>query len=173
MNQENQDLLRLRASAMALEDAKETESSGFLEAILFGLASEMYAVESSFVREVYPLRDFTALPGVPAYILGLINVRGQIMPVMDLKKFFNLPERGLGELNKVIIIRNEVMEFGILADSVVGTRSLSPDTIQQAPSTVTGIGERYLKGVTGDHIIVLEVESILNDENIIINEEVK
>jgi len=74
-----------------------------------------------FVREVYPLRDFTVLPGVPTYIFGIINVRGQILPVIDIKKFFNLPEKGLGDLNRVIILYNDQMEFGILSDVVTVT----------------------------------------------------
>lgn len=112
---------RLRAREMNLKE--------FLEIIEFRLASETYGIESAFVREVYPLKDFTPLPGAPPFVLGIINVRGQILSVVDLKKFFNLPQKGLGELNKVIIIRNEQLEFGILADVMLGTRPISLETI--------------------------------------------
>ena len=77
-----------------------------------------------------------------------VNVRGQILSVLDLKKFFNLPEKGLGDLNKIIIIRNEMMEFGILADVIIGTRRIPLEAIQPPPPAVTGIGAEYLKGVT-------------------------
>ena len=90
-------------------------TSAVIEIITFTLATETYGVESAFVREVYPLKEFTPLPGLPPFIFGIICVRGQILPVVDLKKFFNLPEKGLGEMNKVIILGNGQMEFGIMA----------------------------------------------------------
>ena len=102
-----------------------------------------------------------------------MNVRGQIVSVIDLKKFFNLPEKGLGELNKVIIMCNERMEFGILADGVEGTVSVAREEILAVPPSVLGIGEKYLKGVTKEHIVLLDAESILNDETIIVNDEVQ
>jgi purine-binding chemotaxis protein CheW len=64
------------------------------------------------------------------------------------------------------------MEFGILADAIEGTQSVALEDILAAPHVFTGIGEKYLKGITKEHIIILEAENILNDEKIIINEEV-
>jgi purine-binding chemotaxis protein CheW len=101
-----------------------------------------------------------------------VNVRGQIISIIDLKKLFNLPEKGLGELNKVIIIHNERMEFCILADVIEGTQSVALEDILAAPPIFTGIGEKYIKGVTKEHIIILETGNILNDEKIIVNEKV-
>jgi purine-binding chemotaxis protein CheW len=172
MKKEIRSRLRERAVAMATESEQKIKSVAKTEIIEFILASESYGVESSFVREVYPLKDFTPLPGVPPYIFGIINVRGQILPLIDLKKFLNLPEKGLGELNKVIILSNGQMEFGILADVVEGTQTLELADILPSPPSITGIGEKYLKGVTKKHVVVLEAENILNDENIIVHEEV-
>jgi purine-binding chemotaxis protein CheW len=172
MKKEIRTILKNRAIAMAQEPGQKRAVSATIGVITFTLAAETYAIESDFVREVYLLRDFTPLPGVPPYIFGIINVRGQILPVVDLKKFFNLPEKGLGELNKVIILRNSQMEFGILADVVEGTQTVALEDILAAPPTITGIGEKYLKGITKEHIIILEAENILNDKKIIVNEEV-
>ena len=155
---------------MALEHDQNKVTSATVEIIEFALATESYGIESAFVKEVYPLKDFTPLPGVPSYIMGIVNVRGQILPVVDLRKFFSLSERGLGEMNKVIILRNDQMEFGIVADVVEGTRTLAIDDIMATPVTVTGIGETYLKGVTKEHIVVFDAESLLNDKKMIINE---
>ena len=94
MKKEIHTILKNRAIAMAQEPEQKRAASSTIGVIAFTLATETYAVESAFVREVYPLRDFTPLPGVPPYIFGIINVRGQIIPVVDLKKFFNLPEKG-------------------------------------------------------------------------------
>lgn len=155
---------------MAMEDDQNKVTSATVEIIEFTLATESYGIESAFVKEVYPLKDFTPLPGVPLYIMGIVNVRGQILPVVDLRKFFSLSEKGLGEMNKVIILRNDQMEFGIVADVVEGIRTLSIDDIMATPVTVTGIGETYLKGVTKEHIVVLDAECLLNDKKMIINE---
>jgi purine-binding chemotaxis protein CheW len=172
MKKEVRSILRDRAIAMAREPAQKKMASAVCEIIIFTLATETYGIESAFVREVYPLKDFTPLPGVPPFIFGIINVRGQILPVVDLKKFFNLPEKGLGELNRVIILCNDKIEFGILADIVHGTQSIELEDVQIVPFAVSGIGEEYLKGVTKDHIMVLDAHSILNDEKIMVNEQV-
>lgn len=164
-------ILKARARVLARETEEAGAAREFLDIIEFSLAAETYGIESAFVREVYPLKDFTPLPGTPPFVLGIVNVSGQILSVIDLKKFFNLPEKGLGQLNKVIIIRNDRMEFGILADAILDARPIPLETIQAAPSTVTGIGAEYLKGVTGERIIILDAEKILGDEKIIVHQE--
>jgi purine-binding chemotaxis protein CheW len=171
MKKEVRTLLKNRAVDMAKEPEQKKVTSAVKEIITFTLAAETYGIESVFVREVYPLKDYTPLPGAPSFIFGIVNVRGQILPVVDLKKFFNLPEKGLGELNKVIILLNRQMEFGILADVVNGTQAIAVEDILVAPPTITGIGEKYFKGVTKEHIIILDAENILNDEKIIVNQE--
>jgi purine-binding chemotaxis protein CheW len=172
MKKEIRIILKNRAVAMAQEPEQKKVASAVIEVITFTLAAETYGIESAFVREVYQLKDFTPLPGAPSFIFGIVNVRGQILPVVDLKKFFNLPGKGLGEMNKVIILSNAQMEFGIMADIVNGTQAIELEDILTVPPTVSGIGEKYLKGVTKEHIMVLEAESILNDEKIIVNEQV-
>jgi purine-binding chemotaxis protein CheW len=162
-------ILKARARALAQEPA-QAGAQEFLEIIEFRLASETYGLESTFVREVYPLKDITPLPGAPPFVLGIANVRGQILSVVDLKKFFHLPDKGLGQLNQLIILRNEQMEFGILADAILDAHSIALDTLQSAPLTVSGIGEEYLRGVTGEGVILLDAEKILGDEKIIVNQ---
>jgi purine-binding chemotaxis protein CheW len=170
-SEEKRSVLKARAKVLAVEKKDESALKEFIEIIEFRLASETYGIETAFIREVYPLKDLTTLPGTPPFVLGIVNVRGQIISVIDLKKFFNLPEKGLGELNKVIIIRNERMEFGILADIIHGTRSVSLDAIQSSPVSTSEIGAGYLRGVTNDHTIILDATKILDDEKIIVHQE--
>jgi purine-binding chemotaxis protein CheW len=165
-------ILRKRAIAMAIEPKQIGDSASGKEIIEFILGEECYGIESAFVREVYAMKDFTPLPAVPSFILGIVNVRGQILPVVDLKKFFNLSEKGLGEFNKLIILHNEQMEFAILADAVKGTKMIYEDEVLAVPPIVSGIGEKYLKGVTKDLLIILSAENLLSDKNLVINEEV-
>ena len=169
--QERLTILRDRARVLAQETDRVTEDQEFLEIIEFDLSSEIYGIESAFVREACPLKDFTPLPGLPAFVFGIVNVRGQILSVVNLKKFFDLPEKGLGQLNKLIILRNGHMEFAILADEILGARSLALDAIQASPPTISGIGATYLRGVTTERVIILDAEKILGDEKIIVHQE--
>jgi purine-binding chemotaxis protein CheW len=162
-------ILKDRACALAKVPEKADANLQFLEIIEFRLASETYGAESKYIREIYPLKDFTPIPGTPSFVLGLVNVRGRILSVIDLKKFFNFQGKGLGELNKIIIVQNELMEFGILADAIIGARRVRPEDIQESPPTVSGIGAQYLRGITKERLAVLEMGKILNDEKMIVN----
>jgi purine-binding chemotaxis protein CheW len=169
--EETRATLKARARALAREPEKTAATQESIEIIAFSLASETYAIETEFVREVHPLKDLTPLPGTPPFVLGIVNVRGQILSVVDLKRFFNLPRKGLGELNKVIVIGNDRMELGILADAILAARLIPLDAIQPSPLAVSGIGAEYLKGVTAECEIILDAGKILGDEKIIVNQE--
>jgi len=140
---EKRSIPEARAQALAKEPKGDIIEREHLEIIQFRLASETYGIETKFVREVYPLKDFTPLPCTPGFVLGVVNVRGQILSVVDLKTFFNIPEKGLGEMNKAIAIRNERIEFGILADIILGVQLIALDEIQISIPTVTGVGAEY------------------------------
>jgi purine-binding chemotaxis protein CheW len=172
MKKETRSLLKARAVSMAEDPDQKRDTYTQIEIIEFVLSTENYGVESSFVGEVFQLKEFTPLPGVPAFILGIVNVRGRILPVIDLKKFFSLPEKGLGELNRVIILQDEQMEFGILVDEVIGTKAIFPEELLPVPSSVTGIIEKYIKGVTKERLIILSSGNLLTDKSIVINEKV-
>lgn len=162
----------LRERARRLAAAPDTDTGQErVEALVFLLGDETYGVEPGLVREVVPLRELTPLPGVPPFVLGLTNLRGRVLSVVDLKHFFNLPERGLTDLNKVIVLGSGSMEFGILADAVVGLRDLV--NVAPAPSVVTleGVRGKYLRGVAADGVILLDGAVLLGDPAIVVAEE--
>lgn len=169
--QDEQAVLRARASTLAQQSSSTGAVGELVSVIEFSLASETYAVESTFVRETFPLTDFTPLPGVPPFVLGIVNVRGQILSIVDLKKFFDLPERGLGQLNKLIILHSTEMEFGVLADEILGVRSIPSEAIQPAPVIISGIGRDYIQGVTTNGVIVLDTNKLLTDEQIVVHQQ--
>ncbi len=164
-------IMKARAKAMAREPKTNSGEGEWIEIVEFTLAYERYAVESSFVREVYPLKEFTPLPGTPAFVSGIINVRGQIVSVIDLKKFFGLPEKGLTDLNKVIILREGSAEFGILADAVHTAGRIFPGELQSSLPLLTGVRAEYLKGVTADRRVILDAAKLLSDPAININQQ--
>ncbi len=170
--QKKQEVLKSRANALAQETKTVTVDETYLEVVEFHLEYEHYAIETSHIREVYPLKELTPVPCTAPFVLGIINIRGQILSVLDLKVFFHLPEKGLTDLNKVIILHSQAMEFGILADAILGVRSIPLNAIQPSLPTLTDIGADYLKGVTAERLVILDATKILSDKNIIVHEEV-
>jgi purine-binding chemotaxis protein CheW len=166
-------ILLARARALARPRPRPPAAGSLLELLEFGLAAERYAVEARHVQEVHPFLDLTPLPGAPAFVLGIVNVRGRILPVLDLKKFFELPERGLTDLHRIIRVSGNDLELGLLADVIVGVRSIAADSLQSSLPTLTGIRADYLKGVSDERLVVLDIERILSDPKIVVHEEVE
>lgn len=171
-SEETQRILKVRAQALARATEAEEASGEHIEVLEFVLAQEGYAVETQHVRDVCPLEQLTPLPCTPAFVLGIVNLRGEILSVIDIKKFFDLPEKGLTNLNKVIVLESAVMRFGILADAIAGVRRIPSDSIQKSLPTLTGIRQQYLKGVTPDRTTILDAEALLTDPTIVIQEQV-
>jgi purine-binding chemotaxis protein CheW len=165
-------ILKARAQTLAREPG-EAHDAAALEIVEFMLAHERYGIELSFVREIQPLTNLTPLPCTPAFVLGIVNLRGEIVSVVDIKKFFDLPEKGLSDLNKVVVLQSATMHFGVLADAILGVRRVPVAEIQPSLPTLTGIREQYLKGVTSARTIVLDAEQLLADGKIVVQEQVE
>lgn len=164
-------ILKARARMLAQPPASDAVEAS-MEIVVFRLAYEMYGIETIHVREVYPLRDLTPVPCTPPFVLGIVNVRGQVLSVVDIKKFFDLPEQGLTDLNRAIILSDGVMEFGILADAIVDVRNIRRSEIQPSLPTLTGIREEYLQGITAERLVILDAVKLLQDEKMIVYEDV-
>jgi purine-binding chemotaxis protein CheW len=165
-------ILHARAQALAREPLGEDVATESLEVLEFLLAYETYGIEMSYVRETLPLKDLTPVPCTPPFVLGLISVRSRIVSVIDIRKFFDLPGKGLTDLNRVIVVHDDGMEFGILADAVLGVRTVPLAEVQPSLPTLTGIREEYLKGVTKERMTILDGKKLLSDKNIVVHEEI-
>lgn len=163
-------VLKARARALAREPAPETAAEA-VTVVEFRLAHETYGVESSYVRGVYSLKEWTPLPGLPPFVPGIVNVRGQLLPAIDLKKFFDLPDKGPTGLGTVIILHDDHTEFGLLADAVLGVRAIPRKEVQPPVPTPTGAREAYLKGVTGEPVVLLDAQRLLSDRKLVVHEE--
>ena len=124
------------------------------------------------MREVCPMNELTPLPGTPPFVLGIVNVRGQVLSVIDIRKLFDLPQRGVGELDRIIVLQHGAMEFGILGNTILGVVQVPTDELQPSLPTLTGLRGEYLKGVTRDRMAILDAARLLSDENIVVREEV-
>jgi purine-binding chemotaxis protein CheW len=170
--EEKRAVLRSRAKILAQEPAEKGETEESLAVLAFLLAHETYAIETRFIREGYPLTELTPLPCTPDYIFGIINIRGQILTIIDMKKFFDLPERGITDLNRVIVVQQEDMALGILADEIIGIRNIPEKGLSPPLSTITSLRAGYIKGVTGEGLILLDMERFLSDRQLVVHEEV-
>lgn len=160
--------LAQRRNMSELPDVAEV----LVDIVVFSLDGENYGVESVFVRQVQPLHVLTPVPCTPPFILGIVNIRGQIITVVDLGRLFELPRRGITDLDKLIILHAGAMDLGVLADAVLGVNSIPMSHIQESTPPRAGVLGRYLRGVTGDHITVLDAGKLLADERILVREEV-
>ncbi|GAM10257.1 chemotaxis protein CheW [Geobacter sp. OR-1] len=164
-------ILRARAAILAQEPEESGAGEEQIEIVEFLLSDEHYAFESTYVGEVYPLKDLTPLPCTPPFVLGVINMRGKILSVIDLRRFFDLPVKGLSDLNKVIVLHDDAMEFGILADAILAARCIPRAGLLTSLPTLTEIRAEYLLGVTQERLVVLDGDKILSDRSIVVHEE--
>jgi len=167
-----QQLLKERARLLARPPQPATSPEERLEIIEFRLGKTHYAIETQFAREVWSLRELTPVPCTPAFVRGVVNVRGRILSVLDLRRFFDLPSSGLSDLNKVIILRAATLEFGILADQVLGVRLLPVSELHAVANVHAGIRAEYLRGITHNTVLVLAADRLLADPRLIVREEI-
>ena len=169
--EEERRLLKARAQTLALEPRTAAKADETLEAVEFDLASERYAFPVAQVRAVSLLRELTPVPCTPPFVVGIINLRGEIRTVIDLKKFFDLPDAGITELNKIILIEHAGVQLGILADAIRGVCRIPLGDLQPALPTLTDIRAAYLRGITSERLVVLDAGKILSDQRILVDEE--
>jgi purine-binding chemotaxis protein CheW len=165
-------ILQTRALTLAQEASLGQGVEDVTEVLEFTLAYERYAVETQYVNQVAMLEQLIPLPCTPAFVRGIVNLRGAILPVLDLKNFFELPVKGLTDLNKIIVLQSENILFGILADEIVGVRYILLRDVQSSLPTLTGVRKDYLRGVTPERVTLLDAEKLLISENIIVREQV-
>ena len=169
-DEEERGILKSRAQALALEPRDRAADGETLEAVVFELAGETYAIALAQVRYVGPLHDLTPVPGTPGFVLGIINLRGEIRTVIDLKKFFDLPDAGITQLNRILLLQHDDLQLGILADAILGVRHIPLADLQPTLPTLTDIRADYLRGVTGDRLVVLDAAKILSDPRLLVDE---
>lgn len=167
---EKNKILRKRAELLSEEPIAEIEQDT-LEILKFQIADEKYGVESIYVTKILLLNDLTFLPGVPSFIIGIINVRGQIMPVIDIKKIFEFPNQNTSAKTKVLVVETEDAIFGIIADNIVGLTLISVNELQNSLPMLSGIRAAYLKGVTDDQLVILDPVKLASDKNLLVNDE--
>lgn len=159
----------MEARARALSRAPATVDTGeALEVLAFELGAERYLIEAKYAREVIRLVDFTPVPGAGDFIVGVTNLRGEIVCVVDLRKLFNLAHHGLHDLSRLIAVGTKTTELGILVDQVLDVSVLRTRDILPVAELVASASRDYFVGVTRDAAIVLDGAALLRDPRLYI-----
>ncbi|WP_243669509.1 chemotaxis protein CheW [Methanoculleus chikugoensis] len=160
------EILAERARAVARPKKENGETPPFSELLTFRLAGQEYAIKTQYIREVFIMHEIIPVPpGVPDFIVGICAVRGgEIISVVDLRALFSIPKHGLTDLNRVIVLSDGTMTFGVLADYItdIYIRPTDPFSPPVEPDT-TPIEQRYLLGAIDGSVIVLDAAAILAD----------
>jgi purine-binding chemotaxis protein CheW len=159
-----------RAQKLAQPPKEEMHGTGLLQLVVFKLAKETYGIDSMWIREVYPFKDICIIPNVPSFVYGLINIRRRIFSVIDLRSLFEMPLEPLSTHAKVIVLQNGVMEFGIIAEEIIGLKNVFSEDLQDNLPTLTGVRQEFLKGITSDQLLVLDAERLLNSSTLVIDQ---
>lgn len=143
-----------------------------LDVLEFRLAHERYAVETRWVREVHALRSITPLPGTPGFVAGMVHLRGRVLAVIDLRRFFGLPRVGLTDLHRIVRLGAGAgqVELGVLADLDLDLVSLDRRQLQPPAAAPAGIDARFVRGVAPCGTVVLDAARILADPRLAIND---
>ena len=149
-----------------------TETSQYLT---FRLDNEIYAMDINTVREVLDITQITKVPRMPDFMCGVINLRGGVVPVVDLRLKFGLKEAESADENCIVIIEivldGEETILGILVDSVQEVMSLEPDQIDPPPRIGTRLKTEFIKGMgkkQNEFIIILETTKVFSAEELAI-----
>ena len=137
----------------------------FIQVVSFNLNGEEYAVEISKVKEIILLEGVTRVPQMPDFIEGIINLRGTVIPVVDLRKRFGLPCPEQDEQTRIVVTRMETKIIGMIVDSVSQVMKIPQVSIQKPPETITGLSREYLTGIgkVGEQLIIfLDIEKIMS-----------
>ncbi|AOY75910.1 chemotaxis protein CheW [Clostridium formicaceticum] len=135
--------------------------------VIFKLCGEEYGVAIQHVQEITEYKQATSVPNVPDFIEGIINLRGNITPIVSLKKKFNLQEKEIKESNRIIIINLMDKQVGFIVDDASQVLTMDEKQIENPPELLTGIERQYIIGigkVDEKIIILLDLEKILTEK---------
>lgn len=159
-----QQQLRQRAAQYAAPaQAADDRQQDAFDLLVFRLSHEHYAVNVMTVRSVRSLGRVTRVPGTPRFFRGVVNVRGQVITVLDLRLFFDMPvDDETHPPHELIVVESNRLEIGLLADNVEGVQSIPKAQVDTAENM------RYAFGVTTNRLVVLDIERLFEDERLIV-----
>ena len=136
--------------------------------VTFRLAGETYGINVMRVQEVLRMTDVAPVPGAPPFVLGIINLRGNVVTVLDTRKLLALPSGGTTEHSRIMIIESGKVTVGLLVDSVAEVMNISATDIDPAPNIGNDEGSRYIHGICSSEeqiLILIDLDKLISDED--------
>ncbi len=153
---------------MADERRNETVNNDeVLQWVTFKLNSETYGINVMQVQEVLRYSEIAPVPGAPMYVLGIINLRGNVVTVIDTRQRFGLESSDVTDNTRIVIIEAEKQVIGILVDSVAEVVYLKASDIDDAPNVGNEDSARFIQGVSnreGELLILVDLNQLLSDD---------
>ena len=150
-----------------MNTSEQAENNPVTQWVTFRLEDETYGVNVMQVQEVLRMTEIAPVPGAPSYVLGIINLRGNVVTVMDTRSRFGLPPHEPDDATRIVIIEAEDQVVGILVDSVAEVVYLKQSDIEIAPSVGNEESSRYIQGVANRDeglLILVDLDKLLTDE---------
>jgi purine-binding chemotaxis protein CheW len=147
--------------------SKAVDSDEMLQWVTFKLENETYGVNVMQVQEVLRYSDIAPVPGAPPYVLGIINLRGSVVTVIDTRSRFGLMPADITDNTRVVIIESDKQVIGILVDSVAEVVYMKASEIELAPNVGTDESAKFIKGVCNresELLILVDLDKLLSDE---------
>lgn len=144
-----------------------TEKDPVLQWVTFRLDGETYGINVMQVQEVLRYSEIAPVPGAPDYVLGIINLRGNVVTVIDTRKRFGLPPNDITDNTRIVIIEAEKQVIGILVDSVSEVVYLRASEMETAPNVGNEESARFIQGVcnrNSELLILVDLNKLLTDE---------
>ncbi len=154
-------------SVQAVYDPNDGNKGEFLRWVTFQLDREIYGVNVMQVREVLRYSDIAPVPGAPAYVLGIINLRGNVVTVIDTRMRFGLPTAEVTENTRIMIIESDKQVIGILVDSVAEVVDLNTADIDDTPNVGTEESAKFICGVcnrNNELLILIDLNKLLSED---------
>jgi len=171
---EERTILRQRAENLR-HAAENEEASGLIPLAVIGLNGEYFGLDLEAVREFTDVDKITPIPCCPTHIIGNINLRGEIVTLIDIRSLLNLPSKGAKKGSKAMIIRINDLVAGVTVDEVFDVMYLNPIEIKPVPAAIHSMNDEYLRGTAsyGKKIMgILELSKILMQGELVVDEEV-
>ncbi|WP_260293484.1 chemotaxis protein CheW [Sedimenticola hydrogenitrophicus] len=152
---------------MTTRAAEGSANDPVYQLVTFRLEDETYGINVMHVQEVLRVTEIAPVPGAPPYVLGIINLRGNVVTVIDTRSRFGLPPGDIGEASRIVIIESEMQVVGILVDSVAEVVELRGSEIDAAPNVGNEDSSKFIQGVAtreNDLLIVVDLNKLLSEE---------
>jgi purine-binding chemotaxis protein CheW len=159
-----------------LEEMMEHEDTQKGKYLTFKLGKEVFGLEIRYVTEIIGIQPISEVPEVPEYVKGIINLRGKIIPVIDVRLKFKKPAVEYDDRTCIIVIDVLESSIGLIVDNVSEVLNISDDNIVDPPDYKTGFHNKYIKSIgrSGEDVkLILDCEKLLNDDEMETLEEIK